>query len=124
MPRRLKFKQIQKVTDRNDTNTQTDGESELRQMLIINFGHNPLRKSSEENQDVVGTEKEGERSSFTQLTDSCPCTYLTPAMSFATPVLLYILQIPSYTQITLTTEITETAHLKVLCSFLPTKEQS
>lgn len=46
----------------------------LRHTLIINFGHSPLRKSSEENQDVVEGEKESEEekeedgSSFTQLT--------------------------------------------------------
>lgn len=34
---------------------------ELRQVLIINFGHNPLRKSSEENQDVVRGSDGGER---------------------------------------------------------------
>lgn len=43
-------------------------------------------------------EEEEERSSFTRLTYSPPCTSLTPAICFATPVLPRMLQIPSNIQ--------------------------
>lgn len=44
-----------KDTGEKEEEEEEDGvrKRELRQTLIINFGHNPLRKSSEENQDVA-----------------------------------------------------------------------
>lgn len=82
-------------------------------MLIINIGHNPLRKSSEENQDVARGRGGGEIQFH-----SPPCTSLTPAICFATPVLLCVLQIPfNYIAHALSTEITDGALIKLLfCS--------